>query len=341
MNKLRINSAIIVSFGLISGLYLFPGPLFASSGASKRDSAIELALEKAAAQPRPKQALIGKETKETPAKTIQEDDFKKLSGGKLFELGYELSSIAYEEPDMMRETGIMSGVSGSFTYYGWMPLVPFNFFGWLPNLPEDRSKCKNMFKVEGKLSSGQVDYRNSGSIDDIRDFMAEIRALMGPVFYGKEIAAIPYLGYGYRYLNDDMGGKISSTGAYGYERESTYNYIPLGANLIFALNHGWFIETNSEFDFFMGGKQISRLSDVDPGYNDAFNEQSGGYGMRGSIRLKRAFKAVDFIIEPFVKFWSIKRSDDYIINYNGVPAFYAYEPKNHSTECGLKVATRF
>lgn len=350
MAKIKRKNIIFVLGGImIIHFYFLSTPLLASPDSYKRDSVMESTLAKAeATQDRVKiefeQNPSGRETsltKDRLSMAKQEDDLKQLVGDKQFELGYEMSNIVYKEPNVMRENGLMYGVSGSFIYYGWIPLLPFNYYAWLPTLPEDRNKSKSMVKLEGKFSTGQMDYRNSGTIDDIRDYIVEVRALVGPVFYKEKIATIPYLGLGYRYLNDDSGGKISSTGAYGYERESNYYYIPIGANLITDLNYGWFLEVNTEFDIFLGGRQISHFSDVVPSYNDLSNDQKDGYGLRGSLKIRKGFKTVDFIIEPFIKYWNIKKSDISNLTYNNVIIGYGYEPKNNSTEYGIKLAMRF
>lgn len=350
MAKIKRNNIIFVLGGIITlYFYLLPAPLLASPDSRKRDSVMESTLAEAEAkqggdEAEFKQNRSGREAslmKNRLPMAEQEDALKQLTGDRHFELGCEASNIVYKEPDVMRENGLMYGVSGSFVYYGWIPLLPFNYYAWLPSLPEDRNKSQSMVKLEGKFSTGQVDYRNSGTIDDIRDYMLEARALVGPVFYNEKIATIPYLGLGYRYLNDDSGGKISSTGAYGYERESNYYYIPIGANLITGLNHGWFLEVNTEFDAFLGGRQISHLSDVAPSYNDLSNDQKDGYGLRGSLKIRKGFETVDFVIEPFIKYWNIKKSEISNLTYNNVIIGYGYEPKNNSTEYGIKLAMRF
>jgi hypothetical protein len=350
MAKIRSNNIIFVLGGvMIIYFYFFSTPLLASLDSYERNSVMEATLVKAEAKQGGDEADFeqNQSVREASLKkdrlsiTKQENDLRHLVGSKQIELGCETSNIVYRESNVMRENGLMYGISGSFIYYGWIPLLPFNYYAWLPALPEDRNKSNSIVKLEGKLSTGQVDYRNSGTIDDIRDYMLEARVLVGPVFYNKKIATIPYLGWGYRYLNDDSGGKISSTGAYGYERESNYYYMPIGVNLITDFNHGWFIETNTEFDIFLGGRQISHLSDVVPELNDLTNNQENGYGLRGSLKIRKGFETVDFIIEPFIKYWNIKESEKSNIAYNNVVIGYGYEPRNDSTEYGIKLAMQF
>ncbi len=231
-----------------------------------------------------------------------------------FELGPEISYITYKEPDVMKEKGMMYGLVGSYTYHN-----------------------KLMLKGEGKGSLGKVDYSNSGEINNITDYMLEFRGLGGydfPIFKGSMIT--PYIGIGYRYLNDDMSGKISSTGAFGYERESNYIYSPIGIDFITPLGNSWSMGVRGEYDLFWWGKQKSHLGYV-PGYYDIENDQEKGYGCRGSIRLQKKSEKIDFLIEPFIKYWNIKESQITVD-----PAGTGWvEPKNNSTEVGVMLGVKF
>ena len=243
-----------------------------------------------------------------------EEPFKKHN----WEIGPEISYIRYEEPDVMKEEGIMYGLGGSYAYHN----------NW-------------MFKVEGNGMYGQVDYTGSGTLDNIPDYKFEIRGLAGYDFpAGQTTYLTPYLGLGYRYLNDDSSGKLSSTGAAGYDRESNYFYTPVGLQTITELNGKWSLGLNAEYDYLWAGKQISHLEDVNPGYGTLKNDQKNGWGLRGSVQLKKKGETADFLAEPYVRYWSIEESEissvttqQYIIS--------GYEPKNNSTEIGMKLAVSF
>ena len=173
--------------------------------------------------------------------------------------------------------------------------------------------------------------------------MVELRGLLGPDYYYTRNNGIfsPYAGLGYRYLNDDTSGLISSTGKYGYERESNYYYIPIGADFTIAIKNNWAIGANLEYDLFVIGHQISHLSDVDPSLNDLDNKQNNGYGLRGSVKLIKQTESIDFVFEPFFRYWNIGKSDDANLTDEDVIVGYGYEPKNNSTEYGLKLAAKF
>ncbi|MBU2062832.1 MAG: hypothetical protein KKF93_00370 [Candidatus Omnitrophica bacterium] len=235
-------------------------------------------------------------------------------GTDSFELGTEISSIKYEEPDVMQEKGLMYGVCGSYTYSDVL-----------------------MLKIDGRFSTGSVDYKNSGTLDNVDDYMWELRILGGGDFYLSEASTLTaYTGFGLRYLNDDMSGRVTSTGAQGYKRESNYIYSPVGATISTILENGWAIGATLEYDLFWAGKQKSYLGSI-PGYYDIENDQESGYGLRASIDFIHNGSDMDFIISPFVRYWDIKDSK---ITVDPIGRGWI-EPKNNSTEVGLKVGLKF
>ncbi|MFH1440808.1 MAG: hypothetical protein ABIH18_02035 [Candidatus Omnitrophota bacterium] len=257
---------------------------------------------------------------------------KEEAGIGHLEIGPEIYYFRYKEPGVMKEDGMMYGLTGAYSWHN-------NF----------------MLKAEGRIAGGQVDYEGSGTIDNISDFSAEVRGLGGYDFKpSEEFIITPYFGIGYRYLNDDASGKISSTNYGGYERESNYIYSPIGVEGVFNMQDGWSIGGLVEYDIFWQGKQKSHLSDVrcyDPiaGYytdNDVENDQDKGYGIRGSIKLLKKGEKLDFVIEPFIRYWNIKKSKEVAtstISENGLWIKYGtvIEPKNNSTEIGVKFMIGF
>ena len=105
-----------------------------------------------------------------------------------WEVGPEISHFTYEEPDVMEEKGFMNGIAGSFAYHN-----------------------KLMLKADLRFSYGQVDYKNSGTMDNVDNSIFETRWLAGYDFLVSEFTFItPYIGLGYRYLNNDSSGRTSS-----------------------------------------------------------------------------------------------------------------------------------
>lgn len=241
-----------------------------------------------------------------------------------FRLGTEISYITYEEPGIMEETGVMYGILADYTWH---------------------SDRQFLVRVDGKLSYGQVDYDSSGtgSVDNINDYMAEVRVVGGFDFEVlKGSTATPYAGVGYRYLRDELGGRTSTTGALGYDRESNYFYIPVGIEVRKSLQGAWSVGFNAEYDVFIRGFQRSHLGDAVAGLDTLENEQDQGYGIRGSIKITKAAERVSFFAEPFIRYWNIGQSDTKDVTFNGTPiGVVGYEPKNNSTEYGIKLGMNF
>ena len=243
-----------------------------------------------------------------------------------WELGTEMSSIKYKEPGLMEEKGTMYGIVGSYDYRG-------EFF--------KLQRC--MLKAETKFAWGQVDYDGAlqdgtpYTMDGIDDYLWELRGLGGydfSVFTASTLT--PYIGIGYRYLNDDSSSDLN-----GYERESNYIYSPIGVEIITPLKNNWSVGAMLEYDIFWWGKQISHASDYLTGLNDPENTQDKGYGIRSSVKFQKKGEKYNFVIEPYVRYWNIKQSDDADLTLNGTKIGYIWEPKNNSTEVGVKLAVKF
>ena len=238
------------------------------------------------------------------------------------EIGAEISHMKYKEPDIMEQDGMMYGVSAAYTFL----------------------RNKLMLKADSRFSYGQVDYSSpiSGTLDNINDYNIETRVSVGyDCDVSEKVSVIPYVGFGYRYLNDDMSGKISSTGAAGYERESNYLYSPIGLDAMVDLENGWLLGAVAEYDLFWYGMQRSHLEDVGYGLSAMDNDQKSGWGARGSVEIKKKGDKVDFLIEPFVRYWSIKKSEETNLTYYGFVIGKGWEPKNNSTEFGVRIAVQF
>jgi Autotransporter beta-domain len=250
------------------------------------------------------------------------EELKKYS----WEAGPEISYFAYEEPHFAETRGFLLGIAGSFTYHDSL-----------------------MFKAEGRFSYGSLYYTSpvSGTMENRPDYIWEFRGLGGYDFSLQQGSILtPYIGIGYRYLNDNSAGKVTSVGDLGYERESNYYYSPVGVKFNTNSKTGWSTETTAEYDIFWRGKQVSHLGDAIPGINDVDNSQKRGYGLRGSVAFKTKAGDLDYAIEPFIRYWNIKDSEPALVFdattlLCGATVCEGLEPANHSTEYGINFLVRF
>ena len=256
----------------------------------------------------------------------------------VFEIAPEVSYIRYHEPGLMKESGTMSGINGSYTY---RPMA-----GDVLN-----TEVADMYRLEGRFSYGKVDYnggiQNSDgsttpeSFNGINDYMVEIRMLIGKdySFNNQSILLTPYLGGGYRSLFDSL----YENKPYGYNRHIQYLYIPTGSEITAKLGEGWSIGADVEYDIFLGGLVESHLGEI--GLGDLQNVQKSGYGLRGSIKLIKKSKYYNFILEPFVRYWSIHTSNvksSKPFSYDGQEyVIFGEEPANNSLEIGGKLGVEF
>ena len=188
---------------------------------------------------------------------------------------------------------------------------------------------------EGRVVGGRLDYKGSGVLKDRPNYIAEVRATAGRDLVWRNFGISPYVGVGYRFLNNDIRG-TSTTGAQGYVRRSQYLFAPIGLQPRVQLPNGDRLTLTAEFDPLIRGWQESNLSGAIDGYPDLTNVQKGGYGARGELMYQRGL----WTFGPFVNYWNINQSDT---DCGAGTGFYGcgYEPHNHTLEYGMQFRYRF
>lgn len=196
------------------------------------------------------------------------------------------------------------------------------------------------FMLESNIKGGSVDYwsNGTGSRDGDGQFLAEARVLLGKEFHAANtIKLTPFLGFGYRYLNVEDPKKNTTTGAFGYERESNYLYVPIGLKMNTEIDKDWNLDIAAEYDVFVDGEQKSHLSDGGFHDPDIVNQQNRGYGVRASIDLTRKTNSMGFLVGTYMRWWDIGASEKaYLDSY-----YYAVEPKNETLEVGVRAGITF
>ncbi len=229
----------------------------------------------------------------------------------------------------MKEDGFLYGLGGAYTYRGKLGL---------DSLPS------GMAKIEGRLIFGRVNFDgtlydgNHYEIKSVKDLLGEIRGVVG---YDFEIFSsttiVPFAGLGYRYLKDQLQKSDA-----GYRRVSNYLYTPLGFETNMPLNNGWSAGLSAEYDFFWCGWQETYLSDLDSPFSDLTNDQDGGYGIKASIKIRKAMEDKNYIFEPYLDYWNVDSSDVRKVYHTGVYANRDFqEPAQKALLMGMKVAVEF
>ena len=234
------------------------------------------------------------------------------------DIGLSFSSYQYQEPGLMSLKGVKMGLDLRTT-----------------------KALRNDHFMRGELryAFGSVDYNSNstGSASGEQDWYIEARGLVGKDWAINDAALSAYTGVGYRYLFNDGRG-ITSTGNWGYRRESSYFYLPIGIVHRSSLNDQARLVGTLEYDHLLAGKQISRLSDGGQGHSDITNNQTSGHGLKLSVMYERN----KWAIGPYAHYWKIGQSDVAPEILNGVPTGQGYvEPKNDTVEFGLKASQKF
>ncbi len=258
-----------------------------------------------------------------------------FSSGPGLEVGPYVSTITYEEPGIMKESGTMSGVRAALVWRG------------------DRyGGVFDTIRLEGSAGWGPLDYTSdgSGSMDGIDNSLYEARALFGRNFSRySETTVQSFVGFGYRYLSDRSGGMVSSEGFLGYDRRSQYLYMPVGFGMTSRMDGGWLLEGVVEYDLFLRGFQKSYLTQVSGNgvtyLNDVTSDQYDGDGLKVALRFSRQIGGAGRLaIEPFLNYWNIGKSRyAYFtrVDSSGPASYRSWEPANHSTEVGLRMLFLF
>ena len=239
-----------------------------------------------------------------------------------WELGGQIANYHYEEPDIQTGSGDRIDVVLSGNRAGAVGAYTAIISGQLV-----------FIRMDGRVSYGSLKYRGSGTKTNNEDLITELRAVLGrDLRLSDNVSLSPYIGLGYRYLYNDLRGR-TSTGAVGYRRYSEYFYAPVGMALRFRAGGQWVIAPTIEYDIFLSGTQVSKLSDTQLGFSDATNTQDTGRGARAYLMLENA----NFSFGPWAHYWDIKDSD--VVHIGS--GFGAMEPANFTLEAGFEFRYRY
>lgn len=231
------------------------------------------------------------------------------------EIGITVSAYSYSEPGInvsMKATNLGIDYTGTYAFGNdWFVLGNFNY------------------------NNGPIKYSGSGTQSGIPQFYIDLKGVVGYDFAFERFNLSPYIGLAYRYLYQQWGSSITSTGAQGYDRQSTYNYLPLGFIHRMDLATKSKLETTLELKYLISGNQISSISPT-----DIKNSQNSGYGLSLTV----IYKEDNWSIGPYFKYWNIQQSDMArltVIRNNKAISYNVYEPANNTKEYGIKASYRF
>jgi len=236
------------------------------------------------------------------------------------EIGLTVSNYAYQEPS--------ASVSISAINYGL-------------EYQKTTLLSDGRFILAGlDYASGTGRYSGSGTLD-IPSYYYNGKIAIGADWAYRSGIISPYIGLGYRFLNETGGGLTTSTGDVMYDRQSTYLYIPVGFKQRSLTAGGGMLESTFELDYLVSGNQFSGLSVMNnfsySNSSDVNNRQTSGYGLNASVMYKRQD---GWSLGPYWKYWNISKSDLGTWTYTS-GSTSVYEPANTTEEFGFKALYQF
>lgn len=205
-------------------------------------------------------------------------------------------------------------------------------------------KSNLFFHFSENYNGGSVDYfgyEGQGSITGAQNQVSETRILAGyDVFETTHIGFIPYAGFGYRNLHDNLqeGSMNSVYQAYFPLRVIQYLYTPIGAYFLLGKSHHGFTALQLEYDQFWHGDVTTHSFFIPEAGTipEVTNLQSQGYGLRGALNFMIPAHHMLFSTGPYVRYWNI--NDSNTVN-NDAGSFQ--EPSNSTFEIGAGFAVIF
>lgn len=239
------------------------------------------------------------------------------------EIGYEVAGYKYKEPGLMSlKSNHKQGVSAQYTFL---------------SAPGENGF---LFGAEFRYLQGNVDY-DGGTWDgdplyfeDLKDYYMDGAIRVGRTYnLGERTNLLSYTGLGLRRLRNHL----EQSGEGGYLRQSTYLYVPIGAQLVYGVPNDWQLRLAGEVDFLVYGRQESYFDDS---FGKISNDQHNGVGVRVSVKAEKSLGVMGVFVEPFWRYWKLEDSDTVTV-YTPGDTYYLQEPENHTTEYGVRIGITF
>lgn len=143
-----------------------------------------------------------------------------------------------------------------------------------------------------------------------------------------------YTGLAARSVFNPGYNTFTTTGAMGYDRHSSYDYIPIGTRFIKPFACDTHFIAHVEYDWFLSGTQTSYFDGV------LKNAQHKGFGLRTGVDfyIPSRFEYFDYLVGTFVRYWKIGNST---VNTSSRGHFRGLEPKNTTVEVGIRLGLVF
>jgi hypothetical protein len=245
-----------------------------------------------------------------------------------FELGGEVLDYSYRERFegnlVARDDGTFGGVSA-----GYVETIGGGSF----------------LRARLSVDLGSVDYSSDdGRIDNVSQSIGQLELHFGHDFeLGGGATLTPFIGIGSRVLEDESGGEETQSGALGYDREISYAYVPIGIAAGLSLGGATELKLSAQYNWVVGGEAKSRFSDINPAFPNINADLNDGHGYEASAMLSFPLGSHAIAFGPFVRRWNLDRSESFVLTdpEGSGEAIEFFEPKNRTTELGLRLSFSF
>jgi hypothetical protein len=228
-----------------------------------------------------------------------------------FHMGVLCSYYKYTEPDLMKDSGWLKGVSAAYTSFNSI------FYGEA-----------SLSVLTGKMHYDGATWGGDPLTADTRNTIIEGQGIFGRSYFNG-LAVYSGIGRFALYFNTDY--------EYGYARRIFSWYLPIGFAI--GLRENDWMTFRLEYDLFISGKVKAHMSDISSELNDIeFNRGFGdGHGIRGHIGYKRG----SLTVKTYVNYWKFSDSDVEILEVWGLQPLSVYEPANTTKIIGIMVNYAF
>lgn len=206
------------------------------------------------------------------------------------EAGLEIGDFHYRESHIMREDGVQGGIYGSIAI---LAVTPWYFQFYMSIVGGD-------VEYDGGYTYG---WKHIDLTGDTSNYIYNFRGIAGYYLEKDDFCLMPYSGFGYRYLENDLRDLTIPGVVSGYLREQTYLYLPLGLEISISLSpdRHWIVGLRSEFDWMYYGYNKSGGIELD-------NQDGWGFRFIPFIQYNVSDK-IGLKLEAFGEYWKINESD--------------------------------
>lgn len=241
-----------------------------------------------------------------------------------FEFSPEWCKVNLSESGYFKNTGSLYGLNAAYLSGG------------------NESDFK--FRLEGRVDWGNLNSASDiyGDFDKVKSWITEVRALgVKENSISADLSGSFKSGLGYKFVSDDSSGQAADNGSPGMLLDMNYIYLPIGGELVFNFGEKLSLTASAEYDQLLYGWMNRHFSQADPGLADVNYVLRIGHGIRGSIKLTKKTDTLDFIVEPFVNYWSNNATRNKELIYYDQAIGSINEPRNALCEYGVKAGVSF